>query len=360
MPPPVRLPPEMSGRFRVGTDLAGRLHALGYTRELGFHQFLYPSEPDTRALLKFLLDKMPKAPDADTAAQDDGVRGRAADTAAERAAAAVAAALRRGSGFAATKKSGGGGGGLAALKGALKAGGGGLAAVAAIAAKDARRNAVREARPFWTTPLTTASSANVPFTSGAPRGYLAPSLLEYTAGSVVAAQMKAEAQLARLAAADGTSTTGRARGPGGKAFLVDADGNPIADEDLARLIAAGYKGGSGLTTKKTTGGSAVGADGGETTIGAGVAGGAGAGGGGGIDGGATAAISSSDAAAAAVEAAAAAAAAAASGADAADTVERRLERREAELEQLQERMRESAVGLYNFNYVDPWLESDWF
>ena len=96
-PPPTRLPPEMSGRFRVGTDLATRLHGLGYTRELGFHQFLYPSEPDTRAILKFLLDKMPKAADADKAAayagQQGGARGQA-DTAADRAAAAVAASLR--------------------------------------------------------------------------------------------------------------------------------------------------------------------------------------------------------------------------------------------------------------------------
>ena len=258
----------MSGRFRVGTDLATRLHRLGYTRELGFHQFLYPSEPDTRAILKFLLDKMPKAADADNAAysgggKDDGARGRL-DTATERAAAAVAASLRRGSGFqtnnkkkSSSSKTAGGagagagaGGGFAALKGALKAGGG-LAAVAAASAKDARR-AAREARPFWTTPLTNPSAAAAassssphlpappppppPFTSGAPRGYLPPSLLEYAAGSVVAAQMKAETQLARLAGlTNGGGGKGLGLGPGaaageggGKgAFLLDADGEVV-------------------------------------------------------------------------------------------------------------------------------------
>ena len=50
VPPPLCLPPEMSGRFRVGTELAARLQACGYSRELGFHQFLYPAEQDTRAI----------------------------------------------------------------------------------------------------------------------------------------------------------------------------------------------------------------------------------------------------------------------------------------------------------------------
>ena len=202
-PPPAALPPETSGRFRCGTDLAARLLALGYSRELGFHQFLYPGEHDTRAILKFLLDKMPpKAQDATGAGGAEGpggvnggggsggARGRPA-TAAERAAVAVGAALRKGSGLrgvrsrsasamasstAPGKPSGPSFGGL---KGALKTG---LAAVAAAAAKDAQRAGRPPARPFWSTRLTVAvdrpkhserSGDAIAFTSQAPHGYLA-------------------------------------------------------------------------------------------------------------------------------------------------------------------------------------------
>lgn len=58
---PEALPPDMSGRFRVGTDVAARLQGLGLRGNIGFHQLLYPNEADVRTILMFLLDRLPKA-----------------------------------------------------------------------------------------------------------------------------------------------------------------------------------------------------------------------------------------------------------------------------------------------------------
>ncbi|KAM9325828.1 coiled-coil domain-containing protein 22 [Gastrophryne carolinensis] len=54
------LPPGMSARFRIGTSLAQACQDLGYTGEVGYQTFLYSSEPDIRALLIFLAEKLPR------------------------------------------------------------------------------------------------------------------------------------------------------------------------------------------------------------------------------------------------------------------------------------------------------------
>ncbi|XP_075041102.1 coiled-coil domain-containing protein 22 [Mixophyes fleayi] len=54
------LPPGMSARFRIGTSLAQACQELGYTGEVGYQTFLYSSEPDIRALLIFLAEKLPR------------------------------------------------------------------------------------------------------------------------------------------------------------------------------------------------------------------------------------------------------------------------------------------------------------
>jgi len=84
---PDALPADMSGRFRVGSDLAARIRRLGFRGDLGFSQLLYPSEADVRRLLAFLLDKLPKQGAA-------GARRERPATAAARAAAALGAWTR--------------------------------------------------------------------------------------------------------------------------------------------------------------------------------------------------------------------------------------------------------------------------
>ncbi|XP_040178643.1 coiled-coil domain-containing protein 22 isoform X1 [Rana temporaria] len=54
------LPPGMSARFRIGTSLAQACQDLGYSGEVGYQTFLYSNEPDIRALLIFLAEKLPR------------------------------------------------------------------------------------------------------------------------------------------------------------------------------------------------------------------------------------------------------------------------------------------------------------
>jgi hypothetical protein len=52
---PTTLPGGMSARFRVGTSLAAACKDLGYGRELGYNNFLYPNENDVRSLLMWYV-----------------------------------------------------------------------------------------------------------------------------------------------------------------------------------------------------------------------------------------------------------------------------------------------------------------
>ena len=58
---PVKLPRNPGARFRACTALAAAITATGFDGEIGFNQFLYPSEKETRNMLLFLIDQMPKA-----------------------------------------------------------------------------------------------------------------------------------------------------------------------------------------------------------------------------------------------------------------------------------------------------------
>ncbi|XP_038055680.1 coiled-coil domain-containing protein 22 homolog [Patiria miniata] len=71
---PLTLPPGMSARFRMGTDLANALVSLGYKGEMGYQTFLYSNEADIRRVLMFLVEKLPK----DTAVTSDEPLGKSA------------------------------------------------------------------------------------------------------------------------------------------------------------------------------------------------------------------------------------------------------------------------------------------
>lgn len=61
-------------RFQLCSSLATAITALGYERELGFNHLLYPAEADTRRLVQYVIDAMPKA--------DGGAEGQASGLAA--------------------------------------------------------------------------------------------------------------------------------------------------------------------------------------------------------------------------------------------------------------------------------------
>lgn len=57
---PLKLPGGMSARFRVGTTLAASMKELGYPSDIGYNTFLYSNEADSRSLLMWLVEKLPK------------------------------------------------------------------------------------------------------------------------------------------------------------------------------------------------------------------------------------------------------------------------------------------------------------
>lgn len=55
-----QLPPGMSARYRLGTDLANACVNLGWRGEIGYQTFLYSNDADIRRILMFLIEKLPK------------------------------------------------------------------------------------------------------------------------------------------------------------------------------------------------------------------------------------------------------------------------------------------------------------
>ncbi|CAG7835882.1 unnamed protein product [Allacma fusca] len=55
----------MSGRYKVASQLAQLVTDLGYKEEIGCQSFLYPSEGDTRKLLIFMVEKLPRDIDSE-------------------------------------------------------------------------------------------------------------------------------------------------------------------------------------------------------------------------------------------------------------------------------------------------------
>ena len=246
VPPPLCLPPEMSGRFRVGTELAARLQACGYSRELGFHQFLYPAEQDTRAILKFLVDRMPKTLEVDktsSSGNEQNGRGRLVN-ASERAASGVGDSLRQGSEMRAIT-SANSDTGAARLRAAVQRME--LTAVAASSAR-ARRRSPKSSTPFWTVHLRADElKSSVPFTSQSPPAFVLSSTLEYVVQDAAATLSRAEAQLHKLTATDGTL--------GPTVATLDADGNQLDPDAFRMLVASGYRGKIGKCMGKSgTGG----------------------------------------------------------------------------------------------------------
>lgn len=57
---PKTMPGGKAAKFRVCTTLANTVEELGYTEKVGYEAFLYPNVKDTRKLLMWLVDKLPK------------------------------------------------------------------------------------------------------------------------------------------------------------------------------------------------------------------------------------------------------------------------------------------------------------
>eukprot|EP01027_Heterolobosea_sp_BB2_P015210 GEZU01021782.1.p1 GENE.GEZU01021782.1~~GEZU01021782.1.p1 ORF type:complete len:618 (-),score=191.63 GEZU01021782.1:14-1831(-) len=62
---PDDLPREMSARYRTCSNLANIITSLGFTGELGYNQFMYPNVKDTRKLLTWIVEALPKLKDGE-------------------------------------------------------------------------------------------------------------------------------------------------------------------------------------------------------------------------------------------------------------------------------------------------------
>lgn len=58
---PVTLPQNIAARHRICTSIATKIKELGFLSDCGYNQLLYPVENQTRELLKWLVDKLPRS-----------------------------------------------------------------------------------------------------------------------------------------------------------------------------------------------------------------------------------------------------------------------------------------------------------
>jgi hypothetical protein len=57
---PLVLPPNIASRHRICTSIAAKIKELGYLSDCGYNQLLYPVENQSRDLLKWLVEKLPR------------------------------------------------------------------------------------------------------------------------------------------------------------------------------------------------------------------------------------------------------------------------------------------------------------
>lgn len=57
----VVLPPNIAARHRICTNIAAKIKELGYSGDCGYNQLLYPVEHQTRSLINWLVQKLPRA-----------------------------------------------------------------------------------------------------------------------------------------------------------------------------------------------------------------------------------------------------------------------------------------------------------
>ena len=58
---PLKLPQNIASRHRICTSIATKIKELGYLGDCGYNQLLYPVEAQTRDLLKWLVEKLPRS-----------------------------------------------------------------------------------------------------------------------------------------------------------------------------------------------------------------------------------------------------------------------------------------------------------
>lgn len=71
---PITLPTNIASKHRICTNMATKIKEMGYLGDCGYNQLLYPVENQTRGLLNWLVQKLPRTEDS---AAEDVVGGNA-------------------------------------------------------------------------------------------------------------------------------------------------------------------------------------------------------------------------------------------------------------------------------------------
>jgi hypothetical protein len=57
------LSPNIATKHRICTSIAAKIKELGFLGEMGYNQLLYPTASHTRAMLNWLVQKLPRSDD---------------------------------------------------------------------------------------------------------------------------------------------------------------------------------------------------------------------------------------------------------------------------------------------------------
>lgn len=67
---PHSLPPSMSQRLKLATNIADHIKDLGFRGDIGYQMILYCNEVEIRRLLMFLIEKLPRETDKTVHSED--------------------------------------------------------------------------------------------------------------------------------------------------------------------------------------------------------------------------------------------------------------------------------------------------
>lgn len=70
---PHKLPPSMSLRLKLATNIAAQIKELGYRGDMGYQTILYCNEVEIRRVLMFLVERLPRDTSKTTVTEELGM-----------------------------------------------------------------------------------------------------------------------------------------------------------------------------------------------------------------------------------------------------------------------------------------------
>lgn len=70
---PHSMPPSMSQRLKIATNIADHIKEIGFRGDIGYQMILYCNEVEIRRLLMFLIERLPREPDKTSQSDDSSI-----------------------------------------------------------------------------------------------------------------------------------------------------------------------------------------------------------------------------------------------------------------------------------------------